>query len=434
MPPAFAEPASRRSLRAGARRPRRACLVPRRERPRSDACASSENDCGRDVQRVGVRQQVATARACRRCVGESNYALESFSALLAGVACSQRRFETFAPQPHTGIGHSLRSAALWLRLVSLVAPDRALRFAMCVPSRLTAAFSEDGHEVPSCTHRVWDPVARRNVSAVRFDMHRHLGLAGLRLRARRADFAELPRGWRPDAAPRSCAALISRLRQRMPRSLVLYGGHLRDLIGTCATAAAAAAGETQPHAALACLRHVHPIGAAASITLPPCELGLHLRSMRLDDKACDLLAQAVTATAAAAATSACAFAWRQRRCPSRSLAQVAACQQPATVPAAAPAVSAPRLFATADSPHLYATTRRLGWADLDEQASVTWNERRTIDYPAQLGDLARTAAAFVALARCTRAVIAPVVSHFSETASLAAGVPLVGCCEEVPPR
>lgn len=348
---------------------------------------------------------------------------------------SPRRVIIVDAWPHTGIGHSLRAAALWLRYVSAVAPDRALRFAMCVPPRLVHAFSESEHEVPSCMKIVWDEVAKKNVSAVRFDMHRHLGLANLKLRAQRVDWADMPRGWRPDDAPRSCRELRARV-SSTAKVVVLYGSQLRDMIGGCTEAAANGVEVTEngltplPRtgpAAFGCLRHVHAIGAAADIALPPCDLGLHLRSMRLDDRACDLLSAAPPATATQPATSTCAFAWRARRCPTRSLGQLAACAPRRSHPAA----PTTRLFATADAPHLYATTRPLGWADLGEEASVTWNERRNIAYPAQLGDVARTAAAFVALARCRKAIVAPVVSHFSETASYAAGVPLVGCCEEV---
>lgn len=88
-------------------------------------------------------------------------------------------------------------------------------------------------------------------------------------------------------------------------------------------------------------------------------------------------------------------------------------------------------YATADARKLYRRTRAAGWRDLGEEASVTWNEATTTPYPAQLGDVRATAAAFVSLARCRRAIVAPVMSHFSDTAALAANVPLVGCCSAV---
>ena len=63
------------------------------------------------------------------------------------------------------------------------------------------------------------------------------------------------------------------------------------------------------------------------------------------------------------------------------------------------------------------------------------SQRATIPYPpGRLGDaqsVARTVVAFLSLARCTRAIVAPVDSQFSATAALAARVPLAGCCTEV---
>lgn len=381
---------------------------------------------------------------------------------------SPRRAVIVDAWPHVGIGHSLRSAALWLRYVSLVAPDRAVRFASCVPHRLAGAFSENEHEVPSCAARVWDPIMRANVSAVRFDLHEFLSLAGLQLRASRSDFAALPRrhGWRPRAIE-DCIELRRQLRRRAPQKLILYGSKLRDLIGMCTalelrgeTTAARGPNPQIPSHAFSCLRHVHTVGAASAVAQPRCGVGLHLRSMRLDDKACDLLgsrhdaastasgggssSSGINTAAGGAAPQACAFAWRARRCPNQPLARLVACRaSPSAAASAAGTAAAARglppgslpphaLFATADAPHLYRATRPHGWSDLDEEASVTWNERRTTPYPAQLADVPRTAAAFVALARCTHAIVAPVVSHFSETAAMAAGVPLVGCCDELP--
>ena len=116
------------------------------------------------------------------------------------------------------------------------------------------------------------------------------------------------------------------------------------------------------------------------------------------------------------------FEWRARRCKGEAFSQViAGC--PGT-----------HRFATSDAPRLYKRTRARGWVDLRETASVTWNEGRTTPYPAPLGDVRRTAAAFIALTRCRTAIVAPIMSQFSETAAFAAGVPLVGCCSAVTQR
>ena len=357
---------------------------------------------------------------------------------------SPRRVIVVDAWPHVGIGHSLRASSLYLRLFSALSSTRpetarSLRFASCVPARLRAAFNEEQHEVPSCSRRVFDPIAKRNVSAVSFDVHHYLTIAGLQLRASRSDFADFQRGWRPPKV-RTCLELKRMYRSASPDVLVVYGLRVRELLETCVLHAGPRAqppfaGSAGAHA---CLRGAHLTPHAAR-PIPVCDVGLHLRSMQLDHRACDVLSQPVVGIgsdrsspppppppqAGAAGEEPCRFLWRAqsggRRCPTQTLAQVVAgC--PGT-----------QRFATADAPRLYAQlTRPRGWRDLDEAASVSWNERATTPYPAQLGDVGATAAAFVSLARCTRAIVAPVASHFSGTAALAAGVPLVGCCSEVP--
>ena len=42
-----------------------------------------------------------------------------------------------------------------------------------------------------------------------------------------------------------------------------------------------------------------------------------------------------------------------------------------------------------------------------------------------------TIAAWLSLARCRRAIVAPIPSTFSNSAARAAGVPVVGCCTEL---
>ena len=354
---------------------------------------------------------------------------------------SQRRVIIVDAWPHVGIGHSIRAAALWLRLLSGLAQEdpstaRALRFAVCVPARLQSAFSEKYHEAPACNARVFDPIARRNTSVVQFETMKHLSFAGLdNLRASRVDFAGLRE--HPPVVPH-CPRLYSLLRHRR-RVLVLYGLKLREMLQACTEKFVKSLGGDSINrrgdgsnrrgeaGVLGCLRRVH-LAVPPSRPLPTCDVGLHLRSMRLDDRQCDLLSSSSSPPPPALAGgggggegggTGCRFRWRGRRCASETLAQVISCS------------GGGRRFATADSPHLYASTRAAGWADLDETASVTWNERAITPYPVQLGNVAETAAAFVTLARCTRAIVAPVASHFSDTAALAARVPVYGCCSKL---
>ena len=103
-------------------------------------------------------------------------------------------------------------------------------------------------------------------------------------------------------------------------------------------------------------------------------------------------------------------------------------------------------FATADQPAAYAKTRPRGWRDLNETAMHTvrrlggmtqqqQQQQPAGGYGAGSGAVAdarwaQTVTAWVALSRCTRAIVAPIPSAFSDSAAAAAGVPVVGCCSE----
>jgi len=351
---------------------------------------------------------------------------------------------------HVGIGHSMRFSAIMLRLLideaAAGGTPRSIRFASCVPDHALGAFSEPDHEVPACGSLVVDPETHLNVSRTAFDAHEHLTFAGIEhLQADAAtDFpsSELARsvscvdgGACRVRPPESCAKLRHRLRVARPRVVYLFGAALRAMaLDKCVRGGVAGkrggAGAHSPARlyckALSCLGHVElrPSGVPTP-RLPPCDVGLHLRSMQLDDHNCDLLAgtrgQAVQPVGGSdgggGVAEQCAFTWRAHRCKEQSLEAIAT------------GCPGEHRFATSDNPAVYRSyTRGLQWSDLDETASVTWNEGRHVPYPAKLGDVRATAAAFVTLARCQRAIVAPIISHFSETAAIAAGVPLVGCC------
>ena len=82
---------------------------------------------------------------------------------------------------------------------------------------------------------------------------------------------------------------------------------------------------------------------------------------------------------------------------------------------------------TSDDPNMYHVTRPRGWTDLNETALVTWNEEAQGSTSAKV-ELGRTVLAWFSLARCSKAIIAPVDSSFSNLAAQSANVGFYGCC------
>jgi hypothetical protein len=323
---------------------------------------------------------------------------------------------------HVGIGHSVRSNALWLRLLTEEASSggapRSLRFAACVPARYSSRFTtvDAMHAMPSCGASVTDPETKLNASRTAFDASSYLTFASVpRLRAHPRDFYD----FQEVHSATTCQMLRAHLRAAQPRVVFLYGSSLRDLLHRCVREALLESGAAAPECALSCLRHVGLTEETEQLTaapiVPPCDVGLHLRSMKLDDGKCNLLLPEPGPQ-----QRECEYNWRARRCSNER-----------GVSAIATGCPGRHRFATSDTPSLYGFTRPLEWSDLNESATITWNEAVDADFPAPLGDVRSTMLAFVTLSRCRTAIIAPVSSHFSDTAALAAGVPLVGCCSEL---
>ena len=119
------------------------------------------------------------------------------------------------------------------------------------------------------------------------------------------------------------------------------------------------------------------------------------------------------------------------RCDSRRAFRNGCAKSP-RLPAARPSIriSSPgrhrrALFATSDSPAIYASlTRPRGWTDLNESAL------HPSSYGAWPDAMRLNLIAWRALAGCTRAIVAPIASAFSKSAAQKAGVPLVQCCAQ----
>ena len=78
---------------------------------------------------------------------------------------------------HIGMGHTIQASASWLHVV--LQTNRSIRFAFCVPRRVTAAFQEHGNVMPHCSKKS-------------FDLHEYAGFAGLdNLEANPKDFSSI---------------------------------------------------------------------------------------------------------------------------------------------------------------------------------------------------------------------------------------------------
>ena len=89
-----------------------------------------------------------------------------------------------------------------------------------------------------------------------------------------------------------------------------------------------------------------------------------------------------------------------------------------------PGAEGARRYAAADAEGTYDATRARGWHDANDSAVGP-----TGDAPA--AQVAQTLAARQSLAGCTRGIVAPVPSAFSQSAAIVADVPLVPCCADL---
>lgn len=298
---------------------------------------------------------------------------------------------------YIGIGHSILSTARWMQLLLNAAPDRSIRFAFCVPHVMRRHF---GRKYPLCENS-------------HFDLHRYMAFDGMKnMRAtlsdlngsRGASFIEL-------SAPQ-CRQMLTALRGSAEHLLMRepHAVHLARCTSTESDGGCVAAMQLLP-----------PNAGRAPPRLASCDIGLHLRTLGLDSRRCNLLTSE-----------------GRSRCPKRFHRALRSCTTTSTsgvrqamvfprwhgrIEGCAHGNGTAALFATSDARNIYERTRALGWSDLNESAAQTWamdGETPLLVEPTLL--------AWASLARCRKAIIAPVPSAFSDTAALAANVPLLGCC------
>lgn len=294
----------------------------------------------------------------------------------------------------TGIGHSILASARWLEVIRR--SDRAIRFAFCVPAALLWAYPL----TPSCDQ------------SDLFDLHRYIAFRGVppSLRASAAEMASVTRQlFKPN-----CTSALAAIRSDEP----VVSLH-----------------KPRPcPVATSCLRKVVRQRWLRT-ALPRCSVGLHLRSLALDDAKCNAFGGALSPSEAAR----CSLRHGNRR-PERTC-QTAARDRREFPLSVAGCPGGARRVAVTDHHPLYASTRPLGWTDAGTHAVQTWSNladrarsrassQRTGDSNRSLG-LVATINAWFTIARCKHAVVAPVRSAFSATAADAAGVPIFACCADV---
>ena len=318
----------------------------------------------------------------------------------------------------TGLGHVI--IGLSNALAFALRTNRSIRIASCVPRRLAASFApampacEDGRHFDALDYVHFDGIPLLQATASDWK--------GLRI-------AAVVRGQQAVFRKPSCEQL--RLLAH-GSSLVVVWAHLtQQQAFKCAIFDGVP--PIGPALASACIRRLRPRGHLPA--LPPCTVGLHLRSLALDDPGCDLLRPAVDGKEPqrcrlreASHRRMYAVRARHPRCAAFPFpASIATSISTTGAPISSVCTRGDSLFATADNVALYSRhTRTLGWKDLGEAAVRTW----LLNSSTERATTMATIGAWVALSRCTRAIVAPVPSKFSDSAALAAGVPVLRCCQQ----
>lgn len=274
--------------------------------------------------------------------------------------------------PGTGMGHSFLGTAIWLRVSK--AFGFHVRFAYCVP--------EDGLTpiTRPFVHRQRLPMCSTTV----FDLHDYVRRADEEpLKATAADFKAIDKVLsKPTSIILDELFRLYRNESISTRTIGIYYARVkmvRDL----------ARNPSNLHHEMRQLYYPWP--------LPPirCEVGLHIRTMRLDDPKCSVF----------------------NKCGARR----ARCSMPIMTEAQGKCDAKYR-FVTADSDEVYSNLTK--WVNMGDRAVRTWNTRALVPK----GEYNKTVQAFMLLSSCSRSIISPVPSQFSLTASVRAGVPLRHCC------
>ena len=264
--------------------------------------------------------------------------------------------------PKTGIGHSIPGTATWLAVARQYL-SRVV-FSYCLPpavnhSAVTALLN--ARMYPLCSDHV-------------FDLYDHIRMDAP-LKASVADLQAVDAVLRHPTKAQLVDALGSGL------VVAAYYPHIRH-----------ARALARPHDIHEMLRRIAPITAIPTL---PCDVGLHLRTMHVDDASCNVFIDPSCDRG------------RRARCATAQLEDPRRCH-------------ASRPFVTSDHRQMY---RQLPlWRSYDEDSTQTWGGS------ARRRDHEQTIRAWFTLSSCTRAIVSPVPSRFSVAAAARANVSVVACC------
>jgi hypothetical protein len=304
---------------------------------------------------------------------------------------------------------------------------RAIRFASCVPRVLLQSAEPSIYgSVPACE----EP---------HFDLYRHVTIAGVEsLRAEPADLQARDQKVFNTSARRSHGDDPCRRLRRMlksPTEVVIFRPSFEAYSGmfirSCLQRMRPQTQQvTQYIRGSMCYRSCLPqlrrtsTDAARLPRLPPCTVGLHLRSLAIDSAGCNRLGD----NRSGLVPKLCVRS-RFHRVDDSTLNRRQQCSQEPFPLSIEGCPTQGARFSTSDSPLLYAEhTRPRGWFDLGEEATHSGYVGHSASQNNSYHRQALTVAAWFTLARCKRAIVAPVFSKFSDSAADAAGVPVFGCC------
>ena len=293
-----------------------------------------------------------------------------------------------------GIGHSIFASAQWLTLGSML-PAR-IRFAFCVPAEAPARYLRlGGRQYPNCS------------APGTFDLHEHLTREGDDLRASADDFRRVDRLLQSP----SCQQLVDAAQSRSSPVVLVYDSLPKNMLMGCLRQlgnATSASFDGQ----LVVVPELRKLQLSPPRRLPPCGVGLHIRTMAVDQPGCN----------AFLAPGSCRDEFRRRH---------AACSLSQLLEPTGFCSKGPR-FVTSDDPSMYVRLGRTWRSSGEHAVNPSLDQER-----ARVGDsfralAKRTVAAWLTLASCRHAIVAPIGSAFSQLAHLRAGraVHFAQCCPQ----